>query len=47
MPMQIFGATGIATLILYVADQFLSAGYYTEVAAHVLKQAGHLVGING
>jgi hypothetical protein len=47
MPMQIFGATGVATLILFVADQFLTAGQYSEVAAHALKQVGHLVGIDG
>ena len=46
MPMQIFGATGVATLILFVADQMLNAGRYSEVAAHVLKQAGLLVGID-
>jgi len=45
--MQIFGATGVATLILYVADQFLNAGQYSEVAAHALKQVGHLVGVEG
>jgi hypothetical protein len=46
MPMQIFGATGVATLILFVADQMLNAGRYSEVAAHVLKQAGLLFGID-
>jgi hypothetical protein len=46
MPMQIFGATGVATLILFVADQFLNAGQFSEIAAHALKQVGHLVGID-
>jgi hypothetical protein len=46
MPMQIFGATAVAALILFFADQMLNAGRYSEVAAHALKQAGLLVGIN-
>jgi hypothetical protein len=46
MPMQIFGATGVAALILFVADQFLNAGRYSEVAAHALKHAALLVGID-
>jgi hypothetical protein len=45
-PMQAFGATAIAALILYVADQFLNAGRYSEVVADALKQVGLLVGIN-
>jgi hypothetical protein len=44
--MQTFGATAVAALILYVADQFLNAGRYSEVVADALKQVGLLVGIN-
>jgi hypothetical protein len=44
--MQAFGATAVAALILYVADQFLNAGRYSEVVADALKQVGLLVGIN-
>jgi hypothetical protein len=45
-PMQAFGATAVAALILYVADQFLNAGRYSEVVVDALKQVGLLVGIN-
>jgi hypothetical protein len=29
-PMQIFGTSAVALVALCVADEFLSAGYYTE-----------------
>jgi hypothetical protein len=45
--MQTFGATAVASLILFVADQFLHAGQYSEVAAHALRLVGHLVEIDG
>jgi hypothetical protein len=44
--MQALGATAVATVILYVADQFLNSGRYFEVAANVLKQAGWSIGIH-
>jgi hypothetical protein len=44
--MQTFGATAVAVLILFVVDQFLNAGRYSEVVADLLKQLGQLVGIN-
>jgi hypothetical protein len=46
MPMQALSATAVATLILFVADQFLNAGRYSEVVAHALKHAALLVGID-
>jgi hypothetical protein len=44
--MQALSATAVAALILFVADQFLNAGRYSEVFADALKQVGMLVGIN-
>jgi hypothetical protein len=43
--MQFFGATAVAVLILFVADQFLNDGRYSGVAADVLRHAAMLVGI--
>jgi hypothetical protein len=44
--MQALGATAIATVILYLADQFLNAGRYSEVAINILKQVGWSIGIH-
>ena len=44
--MRPFGATAVATIILYVADQFLNAGRYSDVVADALKHIGLLVGIH-
>ena len=44
--MRFFGATAVAVLILFVADQFLDEGRYSAIVADALKQVGQLVGIN-
>jgi hypothetical protein len=43
--MQAFGATTVATLVLYVVDQFLNDGRYSEVAADILRHAAMFVGL--
>jgi hypothetical protein len=37
--MQIFSASAVALAVLYVADEVLSAGYYTQAVCGVLKHA--------
>jgi hypothetical protein len=44
--MQALSATAVTALILFVADQLLNAGRYSEVVADALVQVGLLVGIN-
>jgi hypothetical protein len=44
--MRFFGATAVAVLILFVADQFLTEGRYFEIVADALNQIGQSVGIN-
>jgi hypothetical protein len=46
MSMQPFGAVAIASVILYVADQFLWAGRHSGVVGEGLKHIGWLVGIH-
>jgi hypothetical protein len=46
MPMKTLGATAVAAVALYVADQFLAEGRYFEIVADALKQVGQSVGIN-
>jgi hypothetical protein len=46
MPMKTLGATAVAAVALYVADQFLDEGRYSAIVADALKQVGQLVGIN-
>ena len=41
--MQFFGATAVALVTLFVVDQFLNDGRYSEVVASVLVQAGSIV----
>jgi hypothetical protein len=43
--MRFFGATAVALVTLYVVDQFLNAGRYSEVVADVLIRAGSIVGV--
>jgi hypothetical protein len=43
--MRFFGATAVALVTLYVVDQFLNAGRYSEVVAEVLIQVGSIVGV--
>jgi hypothetical protein len=46
MLVQALGATAIATLVLYVADQLLWAGRCSDVVVDALKQVGLAVGIH-
>jgi hypothetical protein len=43
--MRFFGATAVALVTLFIVDQFLNAGRYSEVIASVLVQAGSIVRI--
>jgi hypothetical protein len=45
--MQALGATVVAALILYVADQILCDGRYSGVVIEALKQAALSLGIHG
>jgi hypothetical protein len=36
--MRFFGATVVAVVTLFIVDQFLSNGHYSEVVANVLTQ---------
>jgi hypothetical protein len=44
--MQTFGATAVALSVLCGADQFLSAGRYTEAVSGILRHALLAVGIH-
>ena len=44
--MQTLGATVVATLVLYVADQFLFDGRYSGVVIEALRQAALSLGIH-
>jgi hypothetical protein len=44
--MQALGGTAVAALILFVADQLLNAGRYSDVAADILRHTCGLVGIH-
>jgi hypothetical protein len=41
--MRFLGATAVALVTLFIVDQFLNAGRYSEVVAAVLVQAGSIV----
>jgi hypothetical protein len=41
--MRSLGATAVALVTLFIVDQFLNAGRYSEVVASVLVQAGSVV----
>jgi hypothetical protein len=43
--MRAVGATAVAVFILFVVDQFLNAGRYSEVIAATLIQVGSIVGV--
>ena len=43
--MRFLGATAVALVTLFIVDQFLNAGRYSEVVASVLVQAGSIVGV--
>lgn len=45
MPMRGIGAAAVAAVILFIVDQLLNAGRYSEVVANVLIQAGSIVGV--
>jgi hypothetical protein len=45
-PMQIFGTSTVALGVLCIADEFLSAGYYTAAVCGVLKHALLTIGVH-
>jgi hypothetical protein len=45
MPMRGLGATAVAAVILYIVDQLLNAGRYSEVVAEALTHVGSIVGV--
>jgi hypothetical protein len=45
-PMQIFNTSAVALIVLCVADEFLSAGYYTQAVCGVLKHASLTIGVH-
>jgi hypothetical protein len=44
--MRALGATTVASIILYFADQFAYDGRYTQVLTGMLRQVGWLVGVH-
>ena len=46
MPMRALGATTVASIILYLADQFVYDGRHMEVLTGMLRQVGWLVGVH-
>jgi hypothetical protein len=46
VPMRALGATTVASIILYFADQFVYDGRYTQVLTGMLRQVGWLVGVH-
>jgi hypothetical protein len=45
-PMRGLGATAVAAVILFIVDQLLNAGRYSEVVADALIQVGSIVGVH-
>jgi hypothetical protein len=45
MPMQVLSATAVAVVTLFIVDQLLNAGRYSEVVVAALIQAGSIVGV--
>jgi len=45
MPMRGLGATAVAVVTLFIVDQFLNAGRYSEVVVAALIQVGSIVGV--
>jgi hypothetical protein len=43
--MRVLGATAVAVVTLYIVDQFLNVGRYSEVVADALIQVGSIVGV--
>jgi hypothetical protein len=43
--MRVLGATAVAVVTLFIVDQFLNAGRYSEVVADALIQVGSIVGV--
>jgi hypothetical protein len=43
--MQMFGTSAVALVVLCVADEFLSAGYYTQAVCGVVKHALLTIGV--
>jgi hypothetical protein len=43
--MRGIGAGAVAAVILFIVDQLLNAGRYSEVIADALIQAGSVVGV--
>jgi hypothetical protein len=46
MPMRGIGAAAVAAVILFIVDQLLNAGRYSEVVANALIQVGSIVGVH-
>ena len=44
--MRGIGATAVAAVILFIVDQLLNAGRYSEVVANALIQVGSIAGIH-
>jgi hypothetical protein len=44
--MRGLGAAAVAVVILFVVDQLLNAGLYSEVVAEALIQVGSIVGVH-
>jgi hypothetical protein len=44
--MRGIGAAAVAAIILFVVDQFLNAGRYSEVVADALIHVGSIVGVH-
>jgi hypothetical protein len=45
MPMRGVGATAVAAVILFIVDQLLNAGRYSEVVADALIQVESIIGV--
>jgi hypothetical protein len=46
VPMRALGATTVASIVLYFADQFVYDGRCTQVLTGMLRQVGWLVGVH-
>jgi hypothetical protein len=44
--MRGIGAAAVAAVILFIVDQLLNAGRYSEVVANVLIQVGSIAGVH-
>jgi hypothetical protein len=44
--MRALGATTVASIILYLVDQFVYDGRHTEVLTGMLRQVGWLIGVH-